>query len=192
MDAGRLTTVKQVHGNNIAEIAETRAGAGADGDSNIEADALMTSLSDTPIAICTADCVPVILADMETRNICVVHAGWKGIYSLIVPMAIAALEGAAQGETANVYAFIGPAIGPCCYEVDGTRAELFDQRYVIREAGKIRLDLPAIIRDQLGQAGLDAEKIADSGMCTCCRKDLFYSFRRDGICGRQMAAAALM
>jgi polyphenol oxidase len=192
LDMGRLTTVRQVHGNNIAKITETRAGTGATGNANIEADALMTSLSETLIAICTADCVPVILVDAETRKICVVHAGWKGIYSLIVPRALAALEGAAQGKTANIYAFVGPAIGPCCYEVDGTRAELFNQEYVIREAGKIRLDLPAIVIDQLGQAGLDADKITDSGMCTCCRKDLFYSFRRDGICGRQMAAAALL
>ena len=191
LDAGRLTTVKQIHGNAILEIDEKQAGAGCTGIAQKEADALATSLNNTPIAVCTADCVPLILADVQTRKIIVVHAGWKGIYSLIVPRALKALKEAAHGKLSDVYAFIGPAIGQCCYEVDATRAGLFDERYVKREAGKTRLNLPAIVEGQLREAGLDEDSITDSGLCTCCRNDLLFSFRRDGICGRQMAVAAL-
>ncbi len=192
LDAARLTTVRQIHGHDILEVVETNAGSGALGAGEKEADALMTSLPNTPVAVLTADCIPVILADAEGRNIIVVHAGWKGIYSLIVPRAIAAIKAAAQSKGAGIYAFIGPAVGPCCYEVDQARAGLFDVTYVDREAGKIRLNLPAIVRDQLKEAGLGPDRITDSGLCTCCRKDLFFSFRRDGICGRQMAVAALL
>lgn len=192
LDAARLTTARQVHGNAILEVNGKNAGAGAVNEGDENADALMTSLIETPLAVFTADCIPVILADTVTRKITVVHAGWKGIYSLIVPRALASLKDAAQSETDSVQAFIGPAIGPCCYEVDEARAGLFDEKFVNRKAGKTRLDLPAIVRDQLAQAGLDPGRITDSGLCTCCRKDLFFSFRRDGICGRQMAAAALL
>lgn len=188
LDATRLTTVRQVHGKEILEVDESNAG-------NLEAiaaDALFTSLPNTPLAIFTADCVPVILADVNDRKIIVVHAGWKGIYSLIVPTALAALKDTAQGKIEGVYAFIGPAIGPCCYEVDHARAELFDPKFVESEAGRTKLNLPGIVRDQLVRAGVDSKRITDSGLCTCCRKDLFFSFRRDGICGRQMAAAALL
>jgi polyphenol oxidase len=192
LDAARLTTATQVHGINVVDITGDNAGAGAASISEIAADALMTGLANTPIAVMTADCVPVILVDVEQRKISVVHAGWKGIYSLIVPRALAALRGAVQDETKNIHAFIGPAVGPCCYEVDEDRAALFDERFVRRDAGTRKVDLKGIVRNQLNQAGLDDNRITDSGLCTCCRDDLFYSFRRDGICGRQMAVAALL
>jgi hypothetical protein len=104
---------------------------------------------------------------------------------------LAALKAAAHTETQSVYAFVGPAVGPCCYEVDEARAAVFNQRYVERAAGKIWLDLPGVVREQLLEGGVDPSRIKDSGLCTCCRKDLFFSFRRDGVCGRQMAVASL-
>ncbi len=192
LNGAGLTTVRQVHGNDILKVDERRTDIGGAEAREIEADALMTGLKEKPLAVFTADCVPVILADPERRKITVVHAGWKGIYSLIVPRALAVMKEAAQSEMGGVYAFIGPAIGPCCYEVDEARADLFDKGFSDRQAGKIRLNLPAIIQNQLFEAGLGPDKITDSGLCTCCRKDLFFSFRRDGVCGRQMAAAALM
>ncbi|MFA5867541.1 MAG: peptidoglycan editing factor PgeF [Actinomycetota bacterium] len=192
LDETRLKTVRQVHGNGILRVDEKKCAIGATETGDIEADALMTGLNKTPIAVFTADCVPVVLADAARRKITVVHAGWKGIYSLIVPRALAAMKEAVHSETGDVYAFIGPAVGPCCYEVDEARAGLFGEKYIDRQPGKIRLDLPAIVRDQLREAGLEPDRISGSGLCTCCRKDLFFSFRRDGICGRQMAAAALL
>lgn len=188
LDPARLKTVGQVHGNKIVKIDQRYSRD----DGEKEADALTTTLTETPLAVFTADCVPVILADTERRKITVVHAGWKGIYSLIVPRALAGFKSTAHSGTRNLYAFIGPAVGPCCYEVDRDRAGLFNEKYVTSEDRRISLNLPAIVRDQLLEAGMDIDNIADSGLCTCCRKDLFFSFRRDGICGRQMASAALM
>lgn len=194
LDARGFTTARQVHGSNIELVGEDRAGAGALSADNAipNADGLMTDIPGIPLLIFTADCVPVILADIKTRKISVVHAGWQGIYSLIVPKAVSALKDAVPGLRNEIVAFIGPAVGRCCYAVDEDRAAKFDKVYIDRRAGQPRLNLKAVVRDQLIGAGLAGDNITDSGLCTCCRKDLFFSFRRDGVCGRQAAIAAVM
>ncbi len=194
LDAERLTTAQQTHSRNVAIVDERNAGAGAaDYESAIpDTDALVTGLKRTPIAVFTADCVPVILVDPETRRTAVVHAGYKGLYSNIVTAAIEALRADSGGRVGDIIAFVGPAIGVCCYDVDPERAALFAAARTERRNGKIYLDTPGIAADEIQAAGIPAENISVSGLCTACREDLFFSYRRAKVCGRQATIAAIL
>ncbi len=194
LDATRLTTAQQTHSRNIALVDQANNGAGAtDYDSAIpDTDALVTGLQNTPIAVFTADCVPVILVDPVTRYTSVVHAGYKGLYSRIVTAAIDVLVADSGGRVGDIIAFVGPAIGKCCYDVDPERAALFAPARTERRGGKIYLDTPGIAADEIQAAGIPAENISVSGLCTACREDLFFSYRRAKVCGRQATIAAIL
>ena len=146
-----------------------------------EGDALWTSTAELALVVVTADCVPVLVA--SPAAVAAVHAGWRGICAGVVGAAVAALE----PSGAPLTAWIGPAIGPCCYEVGedvATRVAAASSSDVLmrRGAGRPRLDLPRAVYEQLERAG-----IADVRMlrrCTRCDPSL-ASFRRDGPqCGR--------
>ena len=181
----------QVHGNRIATGTEAAEGE------PLAADGVVLSRGEAPglaVAVRTADCVPILLADSEGGVVAAIHAGWRGTAEGIAARAVEMLE--ARGIAAEgLIAAIGPAIGPCCYEVGNEVAEavaraggvslgaLFHQD---RASGT--LDLPGANRLQLCGAGLREAAIHIAPWCTACRADLFYSYRRSGgPTGRLMA-----
>jgi YfiH family protein len=163
--------LRQVHG---AAHRQARAGCCGDGD------ALVTSRRDLALAISTADCLPIVLAG--AGRIAAVHAGWRGLVAGVIETAVASL--AAPRETAT--AWIGPAIGPCCYEVgpevsdriaatDGIGHRVVSERRSPR--GRPHIDLTKAAELQLRSAGVtDIEIVA---ACTRCDPRL-DSYRRDG------------
>ena len=192
-DPARFTTGCQVHGNRVKAVMDGDAGTGAYDYEHAFAntDALVTKAINVPIAMLTADCVPVAIVDPVTRTVAVVHAGYKGLYLEIVAAAVGAVIRNGGGRIDDIIAFIGPAIGQCCYRVDKQRAELFSAADSFEEGGSYFLDLPGIAADKLLKAGVTDSSIVGSGLCTSCRSDLFFSFRRDGVCGRQAVIAAI-
>jgi hypothetical protein len=161
-----LATLKQVHSADCV-VAGGRAGVLGPGDALLE---------DTPgavVAVKTADCVPILLADERHRAVAAVHAGWRGTASGIATRAVEAMGKRFGTDPADLHAAIGPAIGGCCYEVGPEVAERFGRE------GRVHLDLPDINRGQLTEIGIPATRIYVSGMCTMCRGDEFHSFRRD-------------
>ncbi len=189
-----LTTGQQVHGDRLVNVVEKTKGSGAlDHQSAIfECDGLVTGDTETPLAVLTADCVPVILVDPDTRAVGVVHAGWKGLYKDIVSKAIDKMENDFPIDRKRLVAFIGPAIGPCCYEVGQSHIDDFVRVFgrSVSPDGR-NLDLPAVAVCQLRSSGLKEESMIIAGLCTSCRNDLFFSFRRDEICGRQAAIVSV-
>jgi len=160
--------LRQVHG---CEVVPARAGACGEGD------ALRVDRAGIAAAIATADCVPLVIAGGEAAV--VVHAGWRGIVAGVVGAAAATL--AAGGER---FAWIGPAIGPCCYEVGEEVAERVAAaadapEAVLAGAGsRPHLDLHAAVREQLRAAGIAAIERVEA--CTRCRGEWLWSYRRDG------------
>jgi polyphenol oxidase len=142
-------------------------------------DALTTGRSGLALAVVTADCVPVLLAGPpEDGRIAAVHAGWRGIASGVIPETLAAL-----GNPAGWTAWIGPAIGPCCYEVGDDVAKQIAagstaEAVVPRPGARPHLDLHLAARHQLAQAGIS--EIAGISTCTRCAADLLSSYRREG------------
>ena len=163
---GNLATVKQIHSATCVS---------ADGRTGIlgEADALLEDCPGSVIAIKTADCMPVLLVDERHRAVAAVHAGWRGTVAHIVPAAIEAMRAKFDTDPADLHAAIGPGIGKCCYQVGPEVAAHFGQQ------GRAHIDLTAANREQLLMAGVTAERVYASKLCTMCGVDQFHSFRRD-------------
>jgi hypothetical protein len=165
-------TISQVHGGTV--VVARRAGSHGD------ADAVVTDVPGLPIAIGTADCVPVAIAG--ERTIALAHAGWRGVVAGVVPAALRAME--AIGDV-PVRASIGPHIGPCCYEVGTEVVDAIGGHEAATRAGGLSVDLAEAIVGQLG--GLPTEVI---DVCTL-DDDRFASYRRNGTSRRQVAVAWL-
>jgi hypothetical protein len=163
---------KQVHGAAVVRaMAPGTVG---------EADAIVTTCPGIPIAVATADCVPVIV---EAANaVAVVHAGWRGAAAGVVP---AALQHLVELGHEPQRAAIGPAIGPCCYEVGHEVLSRFPGHVGKTSWGTASVDIPGFVHRQL--AGLEVWKSAE---CTYTSQRL-HSWRRDGTRQRQVAVAWL-
>lgn len=166
----------QVHGDRI--VAAGEAGEGC------EADAIAVSAGEAAV-IRVADCVPVLLLHRPSRRAVAVHAGWRGTYAAIAEKAVARL-----GDPAGITAYVGPAIGVCCYEVSDELAGKFAARFgegpwLRREGARPHLDLPALNAARLRAAGVGDVYV--EARCTRDAPDL-HSFRRDGAAAGRLAA----
>jgi YfiH family protein len=178
---------EQVHGSIIATLSDEPrrrlAGAACVG----RCDGLMTAEQGLALAVWTADCVPVLLAGGGVVG--AVHAGWRGAAGGIVAAAVRRAWVEFGVGAAALRAFIGPAVGPCHYQVgDDVRAALAATAVEPRrwQVGD-RVDLRAFAAAQLHDCGLTAERIELVGGCTACDPRL-ASFRRDGDrAGRQVS-----
>lgn len=162
----------QVHGAVVVEA--DRSGNMGDGD------AIVSYSSAIPVAIATADCVPIVMEAPGATA--VIHAGWRGAAAGIVAATLEALRAAGHDP---VRAAIGPAIGSCCYEVGSEVADLFPG--YVRETtwGATSIDIPGYLKEQL--AGLDVWQSAE---CTF-TADSLHSWRRDHTKQRQVTVAWL-
>ncbi len=181
-----LTCTKQVHGDVVTVITPEKRGLGM----NIPplkggTDALVTNLPDVVLMGFYADCVVTLLHDPVSRSIGVCHSGWRGTASNILGKTVAAMEKAFGARAENIRCAIGPSIRSCCFETHWDVPEAMlqmmgeDARPFIRtrSEGKYDVDLQGINRLHLQNAGVRASHITDSGMCTCCRHEEFWSHR---------------
>ncbi len=190
LDLGRAAWARQVHGVDAVRVDGRGGFAG-------QADVLVTTERRVPLAIFTADCVPVVLYDPQAPVLVAAHVGWRGAARGATEAAVAAAV-AAGARAERLVAAIGPAIGPCCYEVDGPVTAAFASRYGERwrawtrpgRPGHVMLDLARVVADRLVASGVARAQVVAAGLCTACRPDLFYSYRR-GHRGRIVTLAAL-
>jgi YfiH family protein len=172
--AGRLLLLKQVHGCRVQA---------APWEGRPEADASVSDETGVILGIETADCQPILLVDPVHRRVAAAHAGWRGTASGVARETVAALV-ARGSRPADVVAVLGPAIGPCCYEVgEELRAEFGPEGgdfFLPGPRGKPHLDVRAANVRQLEQAGLRPDHIHHVADCTMCRADLYHSYRREG------------
>jgi YfiH family protein len=172
--AGRLHLMKQVHGARVVQAPFVGAP---------EADAAVTREPGVLLGIQTADCLPVLLVLPHRRAVAVAHAGWRGTAAGVVRNALGVLL-AGGGQPTDVVAALGPGIGPCCYEVGGDVRDAFgpdaDPLFRPGPRGRPHLDLRAANVQHLLDAGVPRHRIHHVDDCTSCRKDLYFSYRRDG------------
>lgn len=170
-----------------------------------ECDALTTATPGVAVGIRVADCVPILLWDPVENAVAAVHAGWRGIAARIPLLAVRAMVARHRTRPERLRAAIGPAIGPCCYEVGSDVAqqvtgvaEMTPRFAVMPVPGgpivgdlKVRLDLRAAASALLLEAGLENRHVETVGGCTSCEATLFFSHRRDkGVTGRHLAFIA--
>ena len=168
-----ITTVRQIHSGLVVEATEPAA------EPIAEADGIVTRRPGLPIGIRTADCVPILMVDEKTHAVACIHAGWRGTACNIAIAGVNAMISRCGSHPRDLHAAIGPAIGPCCYEVGPDVARRFrswnpDLAEVDRPT---HVDLPAINEKQLRAAGL--KDIWQAKECTFCAPGRFFSFRRD-------------
>ncbi len=171
---------RQVHGTDIA----LRTSRPQRGELAV-ADGQLTARRDLTPLVLVADCIPLALA--APGSVAMVHCGWRGLGAGIVSAAVEATAALAKCNPSSVRAAIGPAIGPCCYEVGAEVVATFTRRG--HQAGPM-LDLSAIALLELERVGVSGT--ATCRLCTSCNADLFFSHRRDGHrTGRQAGLAWL-
>ena len=196
-----LVTPEQVHGTHIERVGRAEAGRGSRDyqDSIAKTDALITDEPGLPLMLCFADCTPVLFFDPEHKAVGIAHGGWKGTLGRIAQQTVEHMQDEFRTDPAKLLVGIGPAIGPCCYEVGSEVAEQFctafpghETELIHDHAGRAHLDLWQANRLQLLEAGLRADHIDSSDTCTACQHQWFYSYRADGsVTGRMAAVIAL-
>jgi polyphenol oxidase len=192
---GGLILMRQVHGDRILLL---------DGGKPLpealpECDGLISDRPGVALGIRTADCVPIFFADRARRVIGAAHAGWRGTALGIAARMVETLAGRFSSRREDLTVLIGPAIGPCCYQVDAPVFDAFSAMpgadLFLRpcaEKGRWMLDLALANRLQIREAGVLPENIYTSGLCTSCHQDLFFSHRAGGgSTGRQISLLML-
>ncbi len=182
----------QVHGNQTAVVDAAHRGHNIPG-----VDVLITRDPRVVLAMHCADCVPVLLADPVHSAVAAVHAGWRGTAAGAAAATVAAMTRSCGSRPADLVVAIGPAIGPCCYEVDAPVFERFAawpwraQVFTSSPSGRWMLDLWAANHRQLVEAGVRPDAVTVAGLCSAHLPALFFSHRRDGTTGRMAAHIAV-
>ncbi|QOY63100.1 peptidoglycan editing factor PgeF [Lysobacter sp. H21R4] len=192
--------LRQVHGTGVfraggsdavptASTGSRRSSGGAQGDASNEpeADAAVTSVPGTVLAILTADCLPVLFCADDGSEVGAAHAGWRGLAGGVLEATVNAMATSPE----RLIAWLGPAAGPQHYEVGAEVRDAFvsrdrwaDNAFIATRPGHWNVDLYALARRRLVQAGLSAKRIYGGGLCTIADPARFYSHRRDQRTGR--------
>lgn len=178
-EASRLVTPKQVHSDRVLLVpGDAEAGTNARLG---QGDALVSEHPHLMPGVRTADCLPILLVDAIGRRVGAIHAGWRGTVSKISAKAVAAMMGQFGSRPEDIWAAIGPGIGYCCFEVGPEVAVQFRPWFPekVDFDHHTHIDLAEGNRRELEAAGVPANQIEVSGLCTVCRAEEFHSFRRD-------------
>ncbi len=151
----------------------------------IEADGIVTNDKNVALAVLTADCLPLLMATEDNRVISAVHCGWKGLKSGIVKNAVTLMR---RCSLANIHAYIGPCIGPECFEVGSEVLDLFlenfpkaEDAFKAKDNGKYLCSLPLLCTQALNQCGISQIIYSNEDTFS---SDKFFSYRRSNVTGR--------
>ena len=184
-----IVVARQVHG---ATVVRVRGGGDRAAIAGMDADGLCTDVPGVVLGVFVADCVPALLVDPRTGALAAVHAGWRGTVARVLPAAVRALGDEFGARPGNLRVALGPAIGPCCFEVGPEVVAAFEALFADARArgivvpsprgaaGKANVDLKAANRLLLERAGVAPAAIDAGPECTHCERARFFSFRRDG------------
>jgi polyphenol oxidase len=183
----RLASAVQVHGGQAAVITAAAQATGADLP---EVDILVTTVPGLGLLIKQADCQAVMFYDPVLRLVANVHCGWRGNLRNILGETVNLLQDRFGTRPADLYAAVGPSLGPCCAEFRNFRQE-FPPALWTYQVQPHYFDLWRLSKDQLVAAGLSPARLDLAGLCTRCGASDFFSYRRDKVTGRQGAVIAL-
>jgi YfiH family protein len=178
-----IVTAKQTHSTKLRFIESIEQARGPQPD----CDAMSTSLTGVLLAIQTADCLPILIADPQTRVVAAIHAGWRGTVGRITERTVAALMKRGVNPRTCIAA-LGPAACVNCYEVGEDVIELYKKEFSywrkllvnFKEGGKAHLDIRAAAVQQLAFCGFTQDRIHSAPYCTMHHNELFFSYRCEG------------
>jgi polyphenol oxidase len=179
--SSHLATAKQIHSDRVL-VVEAPGPQG-------EGDALVSNRPGIGLAIRTADCLPILIADPGTHTVAAVHGGWRGVVSDIASKTVDTMCRNFDSKPENLVVAIGTGIGPCCFEVGPEVAVQFAPFFPELDlTGRVRIDLVETTCRQLGRNGVSRGQISSSALCSYCNPELFESYRRDGGAAGRMTA----
>lgn len=189
IDTAGFVHGKQVHGNVVRVVGPDDMHGILESGGTDGSDGYVTNVPGVPLAVFTADCVPLLMQEPEAGVVAAVHCGWR---STALDIEAAALEKmrALGAQPRRVRAAIGPCIRRCCFQTGAEVTEAMDRLlgggsdlYAPdpSAAGKYLLDLPGVVRRRLTQLGVPADQIDDLNECTKCHPRRFWSHRRLGM-----------
>lgn len=188
IESSKTVSCKQVHGNKILIVDEKHLGRGAkDWDDAIaDTDGMITNSKNIFLTTFYADCIPVFFFDPVEKVVGVAHCGWRGVMKHIAIDLIKKMNLKFNCKVNNIEIFIGPGIGKCCFEIDYNLAQktckefaLFSNIVIEDETNKFYWDLKETLKQDLINNGISEQNIIISNLCTSCRTDLFFSYRRE-------------
>lgn len=191
MEGMELVFLNQVHGIDVINVRESGAAAEAGGFSAGSGDALISRLPGVSMLIQTADCQSVLIFDPVQRAVGNVHSGWRGSLHNIIGRTVQAMIEAFGTDPGTLLVGIGPSLGPCCAEFIHYHTEIPRHFWSYKNSAD-HFDFWALSRDQLTEAGVPDDHIVFSNLCTRCRPDLFFSYRKEHITGRFAAVIGLV
>lgn len=174
MVLSKVVNIRQVHGKGI--VVATAEKYKKD-DSIPQADAIVTKDADVPIAVRTADCLPIFIFDPKQKAIGIVHAGWRSSQKRIAEETLKKMKAKFKTRPEDVKVAFGPALQNCCYEVTEEFLDYFPKE-IKRQGEKFYLDLNLANRHQLIGAGVLPRNIFDCKACTFCGKN-YFSYRKN-------------
>ncbi len=191
IDLSAVVLLRQVHSDKTLVLGDPGAIAATDRTVGPADGVIATKPGLFPV-IRTADCVPVVAVAPRTRAVGLFHAGWRGTRSRVVEKGLAELLSVARVPSKDVILAIGPCIRACCYEVGAEVHAEFEEAGFGRDCVQANghLDLVEATRIQARRGGV--ERILDCGICTSCRNDRFYSYRREGTAHRTWTVAGFV
>jgi purine-nucleoside/S-methyl-5'-thioadenosine phosphorylase / adenosine deaminase len=198
---GRIVSLNQVHGRDVVHVDRNVAPQTLDDmhDERPKADAVVSHAPDVAVVVRAADCVPLLIADARTGAVAAVHAGWRGTAARVSVAAVEEMQRQCGTQTADLVVAIGPAIGPCCYEVGsdlvdafaaaGHERYLIDRWFMTPRGRRMRLDVVGANRDQLILAGVREDNVHACGLCTAMHLDVLTSYRAEQSAAGRIAGA---
>lgn len=198
-DVAHIGVTNQLHTTNVVALEADGLGYWNCIEHNrpeVGIDGLITDVPNACLVVYGADCPPIYLVDAQHHAIGLVHAGWKGTLGCIPKVAIKMMEEKYGSKPSEMYAAIGPSICENCYEMGDEIFDMFSEQWSLEDAkilmkrhesGKYHLDLWTANRLTLERAGIPADHIAVTNICTCCNTDTFYSYRAHAMENEQAA-----
>lgn len=211
-----LLRLHQVHGATVVVHRANGASFVAAAGRRPDADIIITDDPDVAVAIQTADCVPLLIADRRSGAVGAAHAGWRGLVARVPEVAVASITREFGSRPSDLFVAIGPAISACCYEVgEDVRSRFISAGFAPSMVAEWFSDDPlpsannpsipglpnprrrdhwyfdpwAVTRDQLAQAGVPSQQVFVSDVCTASHSAHLCSYRRDGLAAGRIAAA---
>lgn len=199
IDINKLVLSQQTHTNNVRIVTEQDIGKGIFKERDYtDVDGLITNIPGVALVTQYADCTPLLFCDPVKKVVATSHAGWRGTVSEIGKVTVEKMQQHFGCNPKDIIAAIGPSIGVCCYEVDDlvytplSKIDYLDIEKIItkKENGKYMLNLWETNRQILINAGVKAENIDVTDLCTNCHPDIFHSHRFTG--GKRGNLAAII
>jgi YfiH family protein len=185
-----LQSLKQVHGKETVEIKDSLSQDLPPVPESRSGDILMTRGSKQGLMIKQADCQSIVLYDPDHQAVANIHCGWRGNVTNVIGEAIKRMSSSYKTVPHKLLAGIGPSLGPCCAQFINYRTEM-PARYWTYQTRPYYFDLWRLSRDQLMAAGVREDRIQIAGICTSCRTQDFFSYRKEKITGRFATVIAL-